>query len=749
MASKSKDPFNFDDIYRQAGVDNLFVKKSLSEMKKTTGISPRTASPSPTPKPPQNGIAAVAAVVGAEAGHGVPSSILSSSRQSSAASLTGTDDTFAAVAVPSRMSQTRSPTRVGLREDVGLDGAQATTVQSSAAFNFDDMFGPTSRPEPQMPPHSIADPFAVFDMIDGASPIVVDVSAVHPSPPLPAPVAPVAVSSATSDDHLDLFGFGQAARSPTTTPPAYQGQPAAPEFKEEMARPSSTADLNQQAATKYFAEYESTADYSSDAPDVSYASAEGAYAEHTAPSQTPHPYAEVEGKDSRGSKSLLKGLWNLGRKAIKVTQAGLQQLEAQIEKLEERPRRDYLEHNDSTVSSDEALAIAIGIAELPSNKQEEELARLPRGMQMKVKEIMREQAMVEASSPQQVVYTSEYIPEDEPPPPAYSDVVRPPPPYSDALRPPPYSDAARGSPAPQAAQEEYRSKEPEAYAYEPPTHVPQREDDVQARPPFVEGGPLAVAEPEVDLLGLSATAPPLQAFASADSSSHEPVVADVGDVDDFFFGGMAAKTPSAPAAAQGGDLHDLLHSSGRPAPASAPREAGRYDAKLKSMIDLGELDSVDIAGYEHLYNNQEDGSHDEPELRKQLRAQRIAERHAKMKAALQDKLAKDEEESRKREAQVTLKEQYKEIILQWKNKHRGNIRGLLGSLQTVLWEGSGWSPIGVGDLLEPNQVKKAYMKANLVVHPDKVRQRNGPEDQVAIADMVFDVLKEAWGIFSK
>jgi hypothetical protein len=45
------------------------------------------------------------------------------------------------------------------------------------------------------------------------------------------------------------------------------------------------------------------------------------------------------------------------------------------------------------------------------------------------------------------------------------------------------------------------------------------------------------------------------------------------------------------------------------------------------------------------------------------------------------------------------------------------------------------------------QVKKVYMKANLLVHPDKVRQRNGTPEQVAIADMVFDVLKDAWNVF--
>lgn len=35
---------------------------------------------------------------------------------------------------------------------------------------------------------------------------------------------------------------------------------------------------------------------------------------------------------------------------------------------------------------------------------------------------------------------------------------------------------------------------------------------------------------------------------------------------------------------------------------------------------------------------------------------------------------------------------------------QGNVRGLLGSLQTVLWQDSNWKPIGMGDLLEPAQV---------------------------------------------
>lgn len=64
---------------------------------------------------------------------------------------------------------------------------------------------------------------------------------------------------------------------------------------------------------------------------------------------------------------------------------------------------------------------------------------------------------------------------------------------------------------------------------------------------------------------------------------------------------------------------------------------------------------------------------------------------------------------------------------------------------TISWSINQRRPRGCSWL----QVKKVYMKANLLVHPDKVRQRNGGPEQVAIADMVFDVLKEAWNAFNK
>jgi hypothetical protein len=77
----------------------------------------------------------------------------------------------------------------------------------------------------------------------------------------------------------------------------------------------------------------------------------------------------------------------------------------------------------------------------------------------------------------------------------------------------------------------------------------------------------------------------------------------------------------------------------------------------------------------------------------------------------------------------------------------GNIRALLASLDSVLWPGSGWAKPAMTDLVEAQRVKRAYMKANLVVHPDKVKQKGGSVEQIVIADIAFDALKNAWGKF--
>lgn len=51
---------------------------------------------------------------------------------------------------------------------------------------------------------------------------------------------------------------------------------------------------------------------------------------------------------------------------------------------------------------------------------------------------------------------------------------------------------------------------------------------------------------------------------------------------------------------------------------------------------------------------------------------------------------------------------------------KNNIRALLCSMHMVLWEDAKWQKCEMHQLVTPADVKKAYRKACLAVHPDKV-----------------------------
>ncbi|XP_053549656.1 putative tyrosine-protein phosphatase auxilin [Bombina bombina] len=83
-------------------------------------------------------------------------------------------------------------------------------------------------------------------------------------------------------------------------------------------------------------------------------------------------------------------------------------------------------------------------------------------------------------------------------------------------------------------------------------------------------------------------------------------------------------------------------------------------------------------------------------------------------------------------------------ILDWIEGKERNIRALLSTMHTVLWSGeTKWKPISMADLVTPEQVKKVYRKAVLVVHPDKATGQ--PYEQYA--KMIFMELNDAWSEF--
>ncbi|KAI0106450.1 hypothetical protein GGR51DRAFT_169712 [Nemania sp. FL0031] len=85
-------------------------------------------------------------------------------------------------------------------------------------------------------------------------------------------------------------------------------------------------------------------------------------------------------------------------------------------------------------------------------------------------------------------------------------------------------------------------------------------------------------------------------------------------------------------------------------------------------------------------------------------------------------------------------------IAAWRDGKRENLRALIGSLDQVLWENSGWKKVGLHELVIANKVKIHYMKAIAKCHPDKLPQDASTETRL-IAATVFATLNESWDKF--
>ncbi|KAK4429279.1 Auxilin-like protein 1 [Sesamum alatum] len=127
------------------------------------------------------------------------------------------------------------------------------------------------------------------------------------------------------------------------------------------------------------------------------------------------------------------------------------------------------------------------------------------------------------------------------------------------------------------------------------------------------------------------------------------------------------------------------------------------------------------------------------------RHQRIMERAAKALAEknMRDLLAQKEQAERNR-----LAESLDADIKRWATGKEKNLRALLSTLQYILGPDSGWQPISLTEIITTAAVKKAYRKATLYVHPDKVQQRGATIQQKYICEKVFDLLKAAWNRFN-
>ncbi|GFY86414.1 chaperone DnaJ-domain superfamily protein [Actinidia rufa] len=120
------------------------------------------------------------------------------------------------------------------------------------------------------------------------------------------------------------------------------------------------------------------------------------------------------------------------------------------------------------------------------------------------------------------------------------------------------------------------------------------------------------------------------------------------------------------------------------------------------------------------------------------RHQRTAERAAKALAEknMRDLLAQREQAERNRLAEALDAE-----VKRWSSGKEGNLRALLSTLQYILGPDSGWQPIPLTEVITSAAVKKAYRKANLCVHPDKLQQRGASIQQKTMIRTVFNAIE--------
>ncbi|KAL8171982.1 hypothetical protein V2J09_023786 [Rumex salicifolius] len=127
------------------------------------------------------------------------------------------------------------------------------------------------------------------------------------------------------------------------------------------------------------------------------------------------------------------------------------------------------------------------------------------------------------------------------------------------------------------------------------------------------------------------------------------------------------------------------------------------------------------------------------------RHKRTMERAAK---ALEEKNMRDYLAQKEQAERNSLADALDADIKSWLTGKDSNLRAMLSTLQYILGPDSGWQPIPLIDLMTSTAVRKAYKRAALCVHPDKLQQRGATIQQKYICEKVFDLLKDAWHKFN-
>ncbi|KAI3464551.1 hypothetical protein Pfo_021214 [Paulownia fortunei] len=223
---------------------------------------------------------------------------------------------------------------------------------------------------------------------------------------------------------------------------------------------------------------------------------------------------------------------------------------------------------------------------------------------------------------------------------------------------------------------------------------------------------------------------------------------NVDDLDAFFGGGMQQKHAARPTSTTQDSQFDIFFGEEKGPEGKQTSTLSSFSKKKASSATNIGNDFTALFGDVATSSGEFHEIKGEPEERRRARLNRHMRMNARMAEALAEKNQRDLQSQHEQEEKRRLAETLDNDIKCWAAGKEGNLRALLSSLQQVLWPECGWRPVPLTDIINSDSVKKAYKKATLYVHPDKVQQKGANLHQKYVAEKVFDLLKEAWNKFS-
>ncbi|MBA0875398.1 hypothetical protein Goshw_009740 [Gossypium schwendimanii] len=231
-----------------------------------------------------------------------------------------------------------------------------------------------------------------------------------------------------------------------------------------------------------------------------------------------------------------------------------------------------------------------------------------------------------------------------------------------------------------------------------------------------------------------------EARESAAASARASQQNNDNDLESFFSMGSRPSSAPRPRTNSSDPLFDGQNKGGPEVARGTSAGSSSSMRKASSSANIvDDLSSIFGAAASSFGEFQEvDGETEERRRARLERQQRTQERAAK---ALAEKNQRDLQVQREQAERHRISETLDVEIKRWAAGKEGNLRALLSTLQYVLWPECGWQPVSLTDLIMGAAVKKAYRKATLCIHPDKVQQKGANLQQKYVAEKVFDLLK--------